>query len=110
MGIDIDKTTFEAADFKAFGKRLEQNLESLQALLARPGFGAGPASMGSEMEMYIVDASGYPLYANEEIEEEAKDPQLTLELNRYNLEFNLSPYALDQSAFAVDVTMRWWNN
>jgi len=100
MGIDIDKTTFEAADFKAFGKRLEQNLESLQALLARPGFGAGPASIGSEMEMYIVDASGYPLYANEEIEEEAKDPQLTLELNRYNLEFNLSPYALDQSAFA----------
>ena len=101
MGIDIDKTTFEAADFKAFGKRLEQNLESLQALLARPGFGAGPASIGSEMEMYIVDASGYPLYANEEIEEEAKDPQLTLELNRYNLEFNLSPVPARGAAFGA---------
>ncbi len=101
MGIDIDKTTFEKADFQAFGARLEQNLECLQGLLARPGFGAGPASLGSEMEMYIVDAKGYPLYANEEIEEEAKDPQLTLELNRYNMEFNLSPYRMDQSAFAA---------
>jgi hypothetical protein len=50
--------------------------------------------------MYIVDRQGCPLHANHEVEARAQDPQLTLELNRYNLEFNLSPYALDHRPFA----------
>ncbi len=62
-----------------------------------PGFGDGPGSLGAELEMYVVDGAGNPLYANEEILADADDPQLTLELNRYNLEFNLSPYAFSAS-------------
>ena len=46
-----------------------------------------PRSLGAELEMYIVDAQGMPLYANQEILADAGDPQLTLELNRYNLEY-----------------------
>ena len=97
MGIDIDKVDFAAADFVAFGSRLEQNLKALVEALATPGFGVGPASMGAELEMYIVDAAGNPLYSNEDILSDARDPQLTLELNRYNLEFNLSPFALSDT-------------
>ena len=100
MGIDIDKTSFGATDHQAFSARLEENLDALRQLLTQPGFGEGPATLGSELEMYIVDDAGNPLYANQEIEAAANDPQLTLELNRYNLEFNLSPYRLDDSAFA----------
>jgi gamma-glutamyl:cysteine ligase YbdK (ATP-grasp superfamily) len=99
MGLDIDRTVFTAEDYQAFDRRLEANLDCLDQLLVRPGFGEGSASLGSELEMYVVDGSGNPLYANEEILAQANDPQLTLELNRYNLEYNLTPYGLGESAF-----------
>jgi len=101
MGIEINRTSFEAQDFRAFGHRLEDNLDGLRRLLARPGFGEGPASLGAELEMYIVDAAGHPLFANEEILADACDPQLTLELNRYNLEYNLSPYRIADTPFSA---------
>ncbi|MBP6725310.1 MAG: glutamate--cysteine ligase, partial [Halioglobus sp.] len=100
MGIEIDRTSFAEADYQAFGLRLEENLDCLGQLLAQPGFGDGPGSLGSELELYVVDGAGNPLYANEEILADSGDPHLTLELNRYNLEFNLSPYAFTASAFA----------
>ncbi len=101
MGIEIDKTSFDPRDYRDFGARLGENLDALQHLLSGPGFGEGPASLGAELEMYIVDSAGHPLYANEEILADAGDPQLTLELNRYNLEFNLSPYRMSESPFAA---------
>lgn len=101
MGIEIQKTSFDEADHLAFSVRLEENLEALQQLLADPGFGEGPASLGSELEVYIVDEAGNPMYINEEVLAAADDPQLTLELNRYNLELNLSPFRLAESAFAA---------
>ena len=90
MGIEINSTSFTQDDFQAFNDRLEENLAALCALTEDPAFGRGPGSLGAELEMYIVDGQGNPLYANQEIEALANDPQLTLELNRYNLEFNLS--------------------
>jgi len=99
MGIEIDNTAFADADYVAFSERLEANLQALDALLASPGFGRGPASIGAELEMYVVDAGGNPLPANSEIVAAAADSQLTLELNRYNLEYNLSPYRLDRRPF-----------
>ena len=66
-GHDINKTNSGETDYQAFGARLEDNLDSLQQLLAQPGFGEGPASLGSELELYIVDAAGSPLYDNVDI-------------------------------------------
>lgn len=99
MGVEINQTSFSAADYTAYRRRLEENLAALQQQLARPDFGSAPASIGAELEMYIVDAQGMPLYANREIRAEADEPQLTLELNRYNLEYNLSPYNVTASPF-----------
>ncbi len=99
MGIEIDRTEFSAADFTRFRSALQENLTTLGQLLASPGFGVGAGSLGAELEMYIVDEQGLPLHANQEIEQAAADPQLTLELNRYNLEYNLSPYALSEQPF-----------
>ena len=99
MGIEIDHIEFSDQDFLAFRACLEDNIEALGELLQRPGFGEGPASLGAELEMYIVDGDGYPLYANQEILEAAADPTLTLELNRYNLEYNLPPFALSDDPF-----------
>lgn len=99
MGIDINQTTFEPAEFERFREALEENLLSLAEQLATPGFGVGPGSLGAELEMYIVDPRGRPMHANQEIQAAVDDPQLTLELNRYNLEYNLSPYLLSQTPF-----------
>jgi len=100
MGIEIDQTDFREQDFPLFRQRLEENLQALGEMLQRPGFGEGPGSLGAELEMYIIDDDGLPLYANQEILEDADDPTLTLELNRYNLEINLPPFALSDSAFS----------
>ena len=99
MGIEINQTEFEPQDYRVFRSRLEENLDALRQLMARPGFGEGEGSLGAELEMYIVDAGGNPLHANQEILADANDPDLTLELNRYNLEYNLPPFALDDSPF-----------
>jgi gamma-glutamyl:cysteine ligase YbdK (ATP-grasp superfamily) len=101
MGIEIDQIEFCDQDFQAFSARLEDNLEALGRLLADPGFGVGEGSLGAELEMYIVDEQGYPLHANQEILADANDASLTLELNRYNLEFNLPPFALSRQPFAA---------
>jgi gamma-glutamyl:cysteine ligase YbdK (ATP-grasp superfamily) len=101
MGIEINKTSFADQDYLKFKGRLEENLAALQQLLADPGFGCGPRSLGAELEMYIVDGDGNPLYANQEILAAADDAQLTLELNRYNLEYNLSSYAFTAAPFAA---------
>jgi gamma-glutamyl:cysteine ligase YbdK (ATP-grasp superfamily) len=101
MGIEINKTIFAAQDYAAFGRALEENLAVLNELLATPGFGTGPHSLGAELEIYIVDSQGRPLHVNQEILAAADDEQLTLELNRYNLEFNLSPHQINETPFAA---------
>ena len=101
MGIEIDRTDFTSSDYRRFYDALLGNLASLEDLLAAPDFGAGAGSIGAELEMYIVDRDGFPLHLNQEIHEAAGDPQLTLELNRYNLEYNLMPCALSNRPFAA---------
>lgn len=99
MGLEIDRSDFSEQDFTAFQAALEEDLTSLAQLLGTPSFGEGPASMGAELEMYLVDHAGRPLHANQAIHSAARDPQLTLELNRYNLEYNLSPRRMDAAGF-----------
>ena len=101
MGIEINQTEFSPEDYLRFSACLEENLAALCELLARPGFGKGAGSIGAELEMYIVDANGYPLHVNTEILERANDPTLTLELNRYNLEYNLPPFPLSARPFSA---------
>ncbi len=103
MGIEIKQTEFDEADTARFESRLQDTLRALEHLLTWPGFGSfnshSPA-LGAELEMYLVDANGKPRPINQQILADAADPNLTLELNRYNLEYNLTPYALGQSPFA----------
>lgn len=101
MGLEIDKTDFTDEDFARFGTRLRDNLKALEMILARPGFGEGELSFGAELELYIVDKNCRPLHINQEIIAKLDDPQLTLELNRYNLEYNFSPVMIKDGCFAA---------
>ncbi|WP_214319740.1 glutamate--cysteine ligase [Nonomuraea sediminis] len=94
MGRDLDKERFSEAEFTRFGERLEEQLVVLRELLGEPGFGQGPATIGAELELFLVDAAGRPLPRNSEIRDELGDPRVVLELGRFNLEVNLTPQPL----------------
>lgn len=51
------------------------------------------------MELYIVDANGRALGISEALRAAAQDPLLALELNRYNLEYNLPVLTLAGAPF-----------
>lgn len=94
MGAIIDRDAFSASDYQRFGKRLRDSVEVLRELLAQPGFGAGAPSIGAELEAYIVDDRGRVALLNQALVDALQDPQLQLELNRFNIEYNLAPLPL----------------
>jgi hypothetical protein len=101
MGKDVDKEEFDEGDYARFTERLEQCLVALAQLLDRPGFGVGPATVGAELELFLIDRDARPLPHNEAIRAAAADPRVTLELSRFNLELNASPTALAGRPFTA---------
>jgi gamma-glutamyl:cysteine ligase YbdK (ATP-grasp superfamily) len=104
MGIEITQSQFDDDAYLSFQCKLNDNLSALDHLLKQPEFGqagANSAVLGAELEMYIIDAQGAPLCINHALLEAAQDPQLTLEINQYNLEYNHTPFSVEQQPFAA---------
>lgn len=101
MGLAIDRVSFAPESYPRFSERLEQSLHVLRRLLQKDGFGVGPKSFGAELEVSIVDE-------NFEVRPIARgdlpaaiDDHITLELDRFNLEYNLSPTPLAGRPFSA---------
>jgi hypothetical protein len=101
MGTGIDQETFDQIDYARFRQRLQQCLVILEKLLARPGFGVGPATLGAELELFLVDGAARPLPANQAVRAAAADPRVNLELDRFNLELNATPTPLAGRPFTA---------
>lgn len=101
MGAPIDRERFEEAEYQRFAAKLDRNLHAIRRLLARPEFGQGPSTLGAELELSVADAEGRPLPLNRELRERALDPQLQLEVDRFNLEYNLQPVPAHGRPFAA---------
>ncbi|WP_326823801.1 glutamate--cysteine ligase [Streptosporangium sp. NBC_01756] len=101
MGQQVDKDRYSEAEFTRFGERLTQQLTELRELLARPGFGAGPATIGAELEMFLITPDGRPLPRNHEVRDAADDDRLVPELGRFNLEVNLTPLPIAGRPFSA---------
>ncbi|MCP3139039.1 glutamate--cysteine ligase family protein [Pyxidicoccus xibeiensis] len=101
MGLAIEQEEFRPEDYERFSRRLEESLEALRGLLARPGFGVGKCTIGAELELYLVDAGGFPLPVNRQVLSQTVDPRVTLELDRFNLEVNLRPGPLAGRPFTA---------
>ncbi len=101
MGTEITREEFGERDYARFRERLEQCLSDLGRLLARPGFGAGPVTIGAELEVCLIDDAARPLPRNQAVRALAADPRIALELNRYNLELNASPAPLAGHPFTA---------
>lgn len=91
MGRSVGRVGSSSRTLQRFQQSLAEDLDALGRLLARPGFGEGPSTFGAELELYIVNAQGRPQGCNRELQRALADPGVTLELNRYNLEYNLTP-------------------
>ncbi|NTX39636.1 glutamate--cysteine ligase [Myxococcus sp. CA033] len=101
MGLAIEQEEFLPGDYARFSRRLDENLEALRVLLARPGFGEGPTTIGAELELFLVDARGFPLPVNRQVLAQTVDPRVTLEMDRFNLEVNLRPGPLAGRPFTA---------
>jgi len=101
MGQEIDQEEFSPEDFERYAARLQEGLAALEAVLARPGFGEGPPSIGAELELFLVDERGDPLRKNTDVLAADPDPRLTVELDRFNLECNASPQPLAGRPFTA---------
>jgi gamma-glutamyl:cysteine ligase YbdK (ATP-grasp superfamily) len=91
MGLTVTQEHFEPEAYERFEARLRESLDVLRALLDQPGFGEQPASLGAELELSIIDSESRALPLNRAILGASLDPRLQLELDRFNLEFNLTP-------------------
>jgi gamma-glutamyl:cysteine ligase YbdK (ATP-grasp superfamily) len=100
MGKEVERDAFEEQDYVRFRERLEECLAELGQLLARPGFGVGPASVGAELELFLIDSAGKPLPRNQAVLAAAADQRLTVELDRFNVEINSSPAPLAGRPFS----------
>jgi hypothetical protein len=101
MGTEINQEEFDEVDYLRFAERLGECLRALGRLLERPGFGIGPATVGAELELFLVDGTGRPLPCNQAVRAAAADPRVTVELNQFNLELNASPVPLAGRPFAA---------
>lgn len=101
MGLSIERSSFTEEDYRHAGNRLRENLAALKKLLARPGFGVGDPSLGAELEVSIVGQDAEALPVNKEVLADSTDPNLQLELGRFNLEYNLSPVQAAGTPFAA---------
>jgi hypothetical protein len=101
VGKSIDIETFDLLDYGRFQQRLEQCLSTLGRLLQRPGFGIGPATLGAELELFLVDDAARPHPRNQAVRAAAADPRVNLELDRFNLELNATPTPLAGRPFAA---------
>jgi hypothetical protein len=101
MGSGIDQEAFEEVDYARFQQRLTQCLATLGWLLARPGFGVGPATLGAELELFLVDGGARPLPLNQAVRAAVADPRVNLELDRFNLELNATPTLLAGRPFTA---------
>src|ERR1700737_2488885 len=90
---------FDEGKSQAFMKALLEDLRALEYMIETGGFETGVARIGAEQEMFLVDRSMRPAPISLEVLDQAKDPRLTTEIARFNLEANLTPLFLTGCCF-----------
>ncbi|MFJ2815322.1 glutamate--cysteine ligase [Streptomyces sp. NPDC087294] len=101
MGLDIDQETFTEADFLLFRRRLGISVGELKETLTIPGFGDTETSVGAELEMFLMHADGRPAPLNGRVRDDVRDPRVVLEVDRFDLEANLTPVELRGRPFTA---------
>ena len=91
MGQSIELKDYTTVDYQKFSTRLKNQLGELREQIKEPSFNKRVFSLGAELEVYLVNDKYEPACVNEQILELVGNPCFTPEINRYNLELNLTP-------------------
>ncbi|MCY4524823.1 MAG: hypothetical protein OXB84_08795 [Halobacteriovoraceae bacterium] len=91
MGDLVEKQNISKKDLEEFSIRLAVQLEELRHQIKTPEFSKEFFSIGAELEVSLIDKDYMPACENERLLKAVDSPNLTLELNKYNLEINATP-------------------
>jgi hypothetical protein len=101
MDATVDREHYDEHDYERMRDKLQQCLQALDVLLARPDFGVGPQTLGAELELFLIDGDAAPMPRNEEVHDRIADDRMTKEVIQYNVEANLTPVPLAGTPFGA---------
>ena len=83
-----------------FMKALLEDLRALAFMLEDGRVESGVTRIGAEQEMFLIDRYLRPAPVSVEVLKQVRDPRLTTEIARFNLEANLTPLDLSKNCFS----------
>lgn len=95
----VDREQYQEHEYERMRDKLEQCLMALDVLLERGDFGVGPQTLGAELELFLVDGDRRPMLKNAAVHARISDERVTREVNRCNVEGNLTPVPLVGTPF-----------
>lgn len=92
MGRDVDRRSFTEEDFTLFSDALKRETQRIAAYIREGRFSeADEASIGYELEGWILDHRYVPAAKNEAFLKSLQHPRVVPELSRFNMEVNGEP-------------------
>lgn len=91
MGEHRVSTDYDEQQLRTFTLAVLNDLQALEAMLAKGDFESDVRRIGAEQELFLVDSALRPAPLSTEVLASAKDGRLTTEIGKFNLEANLTP-------------------
>jgi gamma-glutamyl:cysteine ligase YbdK (ATP-grasp superfamily) len=100
MGRDIQPIKISGEDRTRYRDKVRRSLDVFARMLREHQFEDGPAQVGVEIELNLVDSRGMPSMHNADVLDAIADPAWATELGQFNLEINVPPRQLAGDAAA----------
>jgi len=100
MGRDVPAMVISQADRRAYREKVRHCLDVLARMLRESRFETEPQQVGLEIELNLVDESGWPSMKSTDVLGAIADPAWDTELGQFNLEINVPPRSLAGRALA----------
>ena len=91
MGDKKVSSQYGDEEMREFTLAVLNDLEALETMLESDMIESEVRRIGAEQEIFIIDKAMHPAPLVDEVIAAAKDPRLTTEIGRFNLEANLTP-------------------
>jgi CBS domain-containing protein/gamma-glutamyl:cysteine ligase YbdK (ATP-grasp superfamily) len=100
MGQRDVRPPIEPEALRLFTRNVIRDLRALEQMIADDMIETGVRRIGAEQELFLADRSWRPAPVAVELLEDIDDPRFTMELGRFNLEFNLDPIEFGGACFS----------
>jgi gamma-glutamyl:cysteine ligase YbdK (ATP-grasp superfamily) len=101
MGAELKTDRFAEADHLRFKQRLDHQLRVLEAVLRRPDFDRQERSIGTELELSLIDAEGRACAISEDLVREANNSAITPEMGAFDIELSTPPTLVSGQPFST---------